>query len=209
MRKRYEPVNLFWWIIAGIFLLLLLIVKQPKAQYREIEQETEVITDVTVAGDSSRAYGFSHGLGDVDINDCIVSKQWGSILLSHQYYKYNIWCMANQLDKAGQHDAAAKLRCQIPTIKKTWPDRSTCESIMDLEYEVIETPELTELKDRVARYDKDDEEDREQLEELQIKVVQLEQQIEQAPAPVLMNDEVEKAARRRANSRQALKGEEE
>ena len=81
--KKYEPVNLFWWIIGGVMLMVLLVIKQADGQYREIEQETEVITDVTVGGDSSRAYGFSHGLGDVDINDCIVSKQWGSILLSH------------------------------------------------------------------------------------------------------------------------------
>ena len=56
-------------------------------------------------------FAASHALGDVDIEGCIITKQWGSIIISHQYFVYDVFCLADRLDLHGKHEAAAIMRC--------------------------------------------------------------------------------------------------
>jgi len=179
---RYEPVNLFWWIVAAMFLLLFLIVQKAKAQYREIEQETEVITDVTVGGDSSRVYGFSHSLGDVDINECIVTHQKGSFIVSWQGYDYNAWCMGEVYDRKGLVEMGALMRCDIPVIRQHFTSDLDCKEANTVSFEVTGSPEIDALKDRVARYDEDEDERNDQFEELTTQLQQQQQMIDQNQA---------------------------
>ena len=158
--KRY---NLFWPILF-VLMLVALYAKRSDAQYREIEQETKVITgDVNIAGDSSRAIGLSNSLGDVDINDCVISKQKGNVLWSWQNYDYNLFCLAEYMDRAGKPDEAAAIRCQIPQIKNIWSNPDACINAMYIVSESIETPELAALYNRAAQYDEDEEEREEQI----------------------------------------------
>lgn len=80
----------------------------------------------TVEGDDNFALGISHGLGDVDINDCLASTAKANILWSHQGTKLNKWCAAERYDAMRLHDMAARLRCQIPAIRSEFRAKEAC-----------------------------------------------------------------------------------
>jgi len=81
---------------------------------------------VSLVGGDSKAYGFSHSLGDVDINQCLGSTQWGTIIVSKQKLVLNKWCAAEVYDAKGMYSVAAKLRCQIPEINKLFNTDLEC-----------------------------------------------------------------------------------
>jgi hypothetical protein len=86
---------------------------------------TDVVIDNPVSVDSnvshsSRAYGF--GLGDVDIAQCY--RSWSALVV--QFSQANLWCMANDLDARGLHDAAARTRCSVKAYRKNFPSRQDC-----------------------------------------------------------------------------------
>lgn len=74
----------------------------------------------------SRAYGFSHGLGDVAIADCMGTQQWGSIIVSRQKMILNRWCAASEYDRMGLFDVAAMMRCTIPEIASLFGSNIEC-----------------------------------------------------------------------------------
>jgi hypothetical protein len=81
--------------------------------------------DVAVNSDS-KSFAFAHGLGDVDINQCLASTQWGTILVSKQKVVLNKWCAAESYDARGLHTMAALIRCDIPEISKLFNDKEKC-----------------------------------------------------------------------------------
>ncbi len=104
-------------------------------------------------------FAFSHGLGDVDIEGCVVTKQWGSILLSHQYFKYDVFCIADRLDVQGKHAAAAALRCSDKATKKLFGD--SCISVWTFKPPKLPTDTATPNQGDEApnRNDDDDDDD--------------------------------------------------
>jgi hypothetical protein len=90
------------------------------------------VGDTTVnAGDvalnsDSKAFAFAHGLGDVDIADCLGSEQWGTIIVSRQYLELNKWCAAEVYDAKGLYQMAAILRCDIKEVKKHFNSPEEC-----------------------------------------------------------------------------------
>jgi len=74
----------------------------------------------------SRSYGASHSLGDVDLNQCMGSTQWGSIIVSKQKLVLNKWCAAESYDAKGMFKMAALLRCDIPEIFKHFRVKAEC-----------------------------------------------------------------------------------
>ncbi len=113
----------------------------------------DVNTDIAGSSFSSRAYGFSHSLGDVDINQCIVSKQTGTFIVSWQGYDYNLWCMGEVFDSKGLWDMGALMRCDIPVIRSHFESDYACLQANTVNHEVIESPQLTDLYDQAARFD--------------------------------------------------------
>jgi len=91
-------------------------------------------TGDVVTGDS-KAFAFAHSLGDVDINQCLGSTQWGTILVSKQKLVLNKWCAAEVYDAKGMHSMAARLRCQISEIKTLFNTHQSC--ILENTYEPI------------------------------------------------------------------------
>lgn len=81
--------------------------------------------DVALNSDS-KSFAFAHGLGDVDINDCLGSAQWGTIIVSHQYLLLNKWCAAEVYDSKGLYKMAAILRCDIKEVSKHFVDHDEC-----------------------------------------------------------------------------------
>lgn len=81
--------------------------------------------DVNVSN-SSKSFAFAHGLGDVDINQCIVTKQTGTFVLSWQGYDYNLWCMGEVFDAKGLYHMGAEMRCDIKPIASKFDTREAC-----------------------------------------------------------------------------------
>jgi hypothetical protein len=81
--------------------------------------------DVALNSDS-KSFAFAHGLGDVDIADCLGSEQWGTIIVSRQYLELNKWCAAEVYDAKGLYQMAAILRCDIKEVKKHFTDPQDC-----------------------------------------------------------------------------------
>ncbi len=83
-------------------------------------------TSSAIGGDQiisgGNTYAASHALGDVDIEGCIITKQWGSFIISHQYFVYDVFCLADRLDVHGKHDAAAIMRCSDKHTAKIYGD---------------------------------------------------------------------------------------
>ena len=84
------------------------------------DQNLQTTGDQVIKGGD--AFGAAHGLGDVDIEGCVVTKQWGSFIVSHQYYEYDVFCIAEVLDSQGKYDAAAALRCSDKDTAKLFGD---------------------------------------------------------------------------------------
>lgn len=81
------------------------------------------------AGDvnfDSKAYALSNYLGDVDINDCMGSTQFGTPIFSKQKLALNKWCAAETYDAKGLKKLAARMRCQIKEIASLFPDNESC-----------------------------------------------------------------------------------
>ena len=81
--------------------------------------------DVSIS-DSTRSYGFAYGMGDVDINQCLASTQWGTILVSRQKVVLNKWCAAESYDARGLHFMAALLRCDIDEVIEHFESKDEC-----------------------------------------------------------------------------------
>lgn len=119
------------WVI--VFSLILIALVNVSWANPDVEQEVEVNTDVTtgdqiVGGDSSRAFGFSGSPGDVDINECLASTQWGLLTFFKQKVSVNKWCYARYYDSIGQYDTAAKMRCSIPEVRELFTTDTLCKS---------------------------------------------------------------------------------
>jgi len=114
-------------------LLALLLVLPATAQDYEDESvnvETNVVTgDLITGGNSSRAYGFG-GLGDVDIRDCIYSYQ---VFILWQGTATNPHCVADKLDDAGKHLAAAEMRCSVRRVRDVYGTVADCIEAIQVE----------------------------------------------------------------------------
>ena len=82
--------------------------------------------DTSIGGNDTKAYAFSHGLGDVDIADCLASVQRGSIIVSWQNNKLNKWCAAEIYDAKGLYDMAALMRCDMEEVAKHFATQAAC-----------------------------------------------------------------------------------
>ncbi len=108
----------------------------------------------SVGGSDTMA--FSHSLGDVDINDCLASTQWGTILVSRQRVVLNKWCAAEVYDYKGLHHMAALLRCDIKEIGDFFESREECLKANTVSFNEVSrgTPEAlleeTEVSDEYA-----------------------------------------------------------
>lgn len=100
---------------------------------------TDVTNDTTVISNnhsvvdsaSNNAYdawsvGLSNSLGDVDINQCLASVQWNTVLVGRQKVVLNKWCAAEVYDAKGLYTMAAIMRCDIEEISRHFPDRDRC-----------------------------------------------------------------------------------
>ena len=165
MNKRYEPVNLSIPLIFAAALILLFLSAPlwasgddlTNVSKNELTGDDQVIEGSDITTDGSLALAFAHALGDVDINDCMGSKAWGSILISHQYLVSNLWCMAEVYDAKRLYKMAAIMRCDIPDVRGHFTTDEACvlaNTVTPLAMpEPIESPRLREYEEREEAHD--------------------------------------------------------
>ena len=175
--------------LAGVLLIamLLMLVTPAFAQGDHPCQGGHNCNDVNTAvldGDEFRALSLSQSLGGVDVSGCIVTTQWGIIIYQRQGYRYDVFCLARELDAVGKYADAAAMRClhKIPT--KLYGNR--CLSVMN-----FEPPEPNPTRTLVGQVPNTNEDDDARYDALvkelaQVRMQQQEQQqqIEQQPAAV-------------------------
>jgi len=188
--------------LAGVLLIamLLMLVVPAFAQGDHKCQGGHNCNDVNAAvldGDEFRALSLSQSLGDVAVSGCIVTTQWGIIVYQRQGYRYDVFCLARELDAVGKYGDAAAMRClhKIPT--KLYGDR--CLSVMN--FEPPEPDPTKTLVGQVSNTDDDDDAKYDALvEELaQVRMQQQEQQQQIEQQPTAVND----AALRRSRAKEA------
>ena len=144
---------------------------------------------------SSEAWGFSHSLGDVDINQCLGSTQWGTILVSKQKLVLNKWCAAEVYDAKGLYLVAARMRCQIPEVAELFATNDECVG----ENEMTPPPPPVEAPPPEVNLEEDEE-----YEMYEQRIAQLEEQINRPPPPARVTREVIQQPRITEAQRQAL-----
>lgn len=137
-------------------------------------------TSVSTGG--NKTFAFSHGLGDVDINEgqnCLGSEQWGTVIVSRQYLELNSWCASLFYELNGKHEFAAKLRCDIKEIRSHYASSEECWADQDLSPPEVEPTVLQEHHELETQHEED-------LEVVQLAQASLEERIsalEKKPAP--------------------------
>ena len=147
------------WLILGMALLLL--AGTSKANGDDIIQSNDnnaqTTGDVIIGDNTTRA--LSLGLGDVDINQCVYSKQF----LIAQWVVLNPWCAADRYDSKGMHANAAMMRCSIKEVRKLYPSHGLCLSAnVFTPAKFADEAKVDELYEQVSRHDDDDSERDEQ-----------------------------------------------
>lgn len=148
------------------------------------DMNTATTGDVNLEGSTysgGDAFAFAHALGDVDINDCLASTQWGTIIVSRQKVVLNQWCAAEVYDAKGMYQMAAIMRCNIPEILNEFDNEIACEraNLYTPPPPVVElddTPDYENLYRQEQMHD-------EQFEQLAQRIEQLEQEPEPRPRP--------------------------
>ena len=153
------------------------------------------LSSVTSFESNNRAYGLSGG--DMDINDCLATESY--LFGLYQRTKPNYLCMAREAQALGEYDRAAELRCAYWGVRRNQGGKKSCIENMRFEnlplvVEIIQSPMI-----------EDDDEGQRELDYMQAQIAELEQQIEQRPAPQRMY--IDQGAERRAAAKAALQGE--
>ena len=169
----------------------------------EVESQANA-GDQNVTTGSSNALGFAHSLGDVDINQCLASTQWGTILISAQKVVLNLWCAGEVFDAKGLPQMAAIMRCDIPEISRHFETSAECIAANTVALPALEREAVVPE----SHYEEEEEYHREQMQMQQDydeRIEVLEQQVKTAQRTVNNSDFSRRAARAKA----ILEGEEE
>ena len=194
-------------------------------KYRDDDGDV-TIDNVLTGGDNSnvatnsmsggRSYGASHSLGDVDLNQCMGSTQWGSIIISRQKLVLNKWCAGESYDAKRMFKMAALLRCDIPEISKHFIDKAECvkENTATLHVEPPDEPKRADRDDeyydrlyaRIADLEAKAVQDKATAEKAAKSANAMAQRV--AKTAQIAQQAPDDAAERRAKAREALRGEE-
>ena len=139
----------------------------------------------------SKSLGLSHGMGDVDINQCLGSRQWSTPLYSRQKLVINWPCMAEFYLRNGMFRQAAMALCNTE-IRDEYESEAACEA--DHDFQAVAVGAMPDEHE-----DDEDEYHREMAEELamlradlQAKIANLEEETKKRPRSTTERVEVQK-----------------
>lgn len=175
--KKFEQVSLTWFLI-GMAIVLVFLSALVEASGVDVRQSNDLNNqtsgNVVTEGSTALGLGFSYGMGDVDINDCLVSTQSGNIIFGKQGFEYNLWCMGEVYDAKGLYRMGALMRCDIPAVRIHFTDDSSCLAANEVGREVAEVaPVLDSLYEQASRHEETEEQHEEELEQMQMQQAEI------------------------------------
>jgi len=210
-----ESKRVSLWLILLVMLVIFFIVFDIHAQGAHDNCNGQSCNDgeiVVLESQVKRSIGIGVSGGDMDINDCLATHAvlWGIWQGTH----INAMCEAAKMDRDGNYQGAAEMRCSSHKYKKVYGKGQECiDAVIRsappvLEVLVGQVPDTDEDND--ARYAEQQEEiefAREERASLVGQIDRLTQRLEQPPT------QIDYGAARRAKSREAyeeaLKGSEQ
>ncbi len=187
MRTRAWDIRLFIVLLLVVFAVNAYASGDDIRVTQSNDMNNQTAGDLNLEGSSysgGDAFAFAHALGDVDINDCLASTQWGTIIVSRQKVVLNMWCAAEVYDAKGMYQMAAIMRCNLDEILNEFDNEADCERANlytppPTPIPLDDTPEpsvFEELYEQEQMHD-------EQLAQLLDRVEQIEQRPEPRPRP--------------------------
>lgn len=171
------------------------------------ENVQEVVTgDIAITGGKSRALGLGRSSFDVDINQCMGSTAWDTIIGGKQKLVINWVCLAEFYLKTGQPELAATAICNTEMLDE-FSSEAECEAAHDFFIEVAEAIEIAVVDDQHREEEEEWHQEQQQMQQdYDDRIAFLESQPiqKQAYVPPDLDDRIEAAASRRAKSRAAL-----
>lgn len=118
------------------------------------EIDASTIVETVIGGNDNLSIGLalSYGMGDVDINEgqnCMGSEQKANVLFGKQQLVLSPWCASLFYELNGKHTFAAKIRCDIPKIRKHYRTPEACVIDQDLSPSKPTSTERAALKKHV------------------------------------------------------------
>jgi len=128
--KTENKIRFFFLALIFIALLAALIpaaFADDKCYGKKCDDPVSQAVSQVVAGDSLKSYAFGMGgPGDVAIQDCLASTQWGVIGFYRQKVGLNRWCAAEAYDQKGMAHMAAVMRCGITDVRAYFESDKAC-----------------------------------------------------------------------------------
>jgi hypothetical protein len=131
---------------------------------RQSNDMNTVSGSIDISGGSSKALGLGRSSFDVDINQCMGSTSWDTILMGKQKLVLNWVCLTEFYIKTSQPELAAMAICNTEMLDE-FESEAECEAAHDFFVDVVEAMPMVAVED-----DHDDEDYRElaqKLEELE------------------------------------------
>jgi len=195
-----KPANLLLLLIMTAIILLGAPVWAGGGD--DVELNSELVGgDVSVGGDSSKAIGFGRSSFDVDINQCLASTSWDTIIVGKQKLVLNWVCMAEFYLKNGKPELAAMAVCNTEVLDE-FSSEAECEAAHDFFEEVVETSAV--MGD--SYWEEEDEEYREErMQNYDERIAQLEQRASQPQVTREVTKERYLSSKQRAALEEVLK----
>jgi len=119
--KKNQPIDISWWIILALALMLTMLIVPAYAQVQSNDMNAQ--TAGNIGGNDALALGFGGASFDVDIAQCVGSQSdtffFG--IYGKQRLRQNYWCHAITLANAGYIEAAEYMLCHH-TVLSNMPD---------------------------------------------------------------------------------------
>lgn len=203
--KRTNINHIFF--IALVLIVIQLV--QPAFASDRITQSND--QNINTAGDvttgTGDALGVGFSFGDVDIGDCVVTKQTSILLVGWQRFDENPWCQAVVMYQMGQIDTAERILCRDTNIGTYYTDEIECRDAINLPPlgEVVSAPEVVDehLEDEEEYHEELLMEQQQFQVDLETKIAMLEEELQRKEQPVIQKVYVDDGAERRAKARAA------
>jgi len=139
------------------------------------------VGDVLLSGGTSKALGLGRSSFDVDINQCLASTSWDTIVGGKQKVVLNWVCMAEFYLKNGKPELAAMAVCNTEVLKE-FDSEEDCEAAHDFFQDMVEEAAVIVPNPNWEEEDERHEEYEQRIAELEAKV--------NAPRPTRVTREV-------------------
>jgi hypothetical protein len=147
----------------------------------QVDVANEILGGDVSMSDDTLSLGFGRSSFDVDLNQCMGSTAWDTVLGGKQKLVLNKWCAAESYDARGLHHMAALIRCDIPEISKHFELSTECVAANTVARPTPPLHPVEEIRNEEEERFRD--EQRMMVAELQMQLEEVQRLQQRAPRP--------------------------